>query len=99
MIPFLAYVQIAGMNPLEDVDETDKGSYVNAGVVGRILTIFAGPAANYLFASVLFFSELLLRRAPRDAILRGRRHRRTAPAAAASMKSGDRVVEIDAASR
>src|SRR5262245_31550016 len=27
MIPFLAYVQIAGMNPFEDVDANDKGSY------------------------------------------------------------------------
>ena len=34
MIPFLAYVQIAGMNPLEDVDEDDKGSYANASLLG-----------------------------------------------------------------
>ena len=42
-IPFLAYVQIAGMNPLEEIDENDKGSYANASLIGRILTIFAGP--------------------------------------------------------
>ena len=30
MIPFLAYVQISGMNPLEDIDPNDKGSYANA---------------------------------------------------------------------
>jgi regulator of sigma E protease len=97
MIPFLAYVQIAGMNPLEEIDDTDKGSYVNAGVVGRILTIFAGPAANYLFASVLFFASFFFggRPATHDevtsevVVLDGR------PAAAAHMKSGDRVVEID----
>jgi regulator of sigma E protease len=59
MIPFLAYVQIAGMNPLEEVDENDKGSYANASLLARILTIFAGPAANYLFASVFFFASFL----------------------------------------
>ena len=98
MIPFLAYVQIAGMNPLEDIDEKDKGSYVNAGVVGRILTIFAaGPAANYLFASVLFFASFFFGGRPpmhdevtsEVVVLDGR------PAAAATVKSGDRVVEID----
>jgi regulator of sigma E protease len=97
MIPFLAYVQIAGMNPLEDIDETDKGSYANAGVVGRIFTIFAGPAANYLFASVLFFASFFFggRPAMHDevtsevVVLDGQ------PAAAAHMKSGDRVVEIE----
>src|SRR3954466_6027867 len=54
MIPFLAFVRIAGMNPLEDVDENDKGSYANGSLAGRMLTIFAGPLANYLFASVFF---------------------------------------------
>ncbi|MBW2459339.1 MAG: site-2 protease family protein [Deltaproteobacteria bacterium] len=55
MIPFLAYVQIAGMNPFEDQEPEDKGSYANASLFGRITTIFGGPLANYLFASVLFF--------------------------------------------
>src|SRR5262249_53172305 len=43
IIPLLAYVQIAGMNPLEEVDANDKGSYANASLPGRIVTIFAGP--------------------------------------------------------
>jgi regulator of sigma E protease len=93
MIPFLAYVQIAGMNPLEDVDANDKGSYANASVVGRIATIFAGPLANYLFASVLFFASFFFGgrdvRATDVSVLENR------PAAAASIKTGDRVVEID----
>src|SRR4030095_8681805 len=57
MIPFLAYVQIAGMNPFEEHDPDDKGSYANASLFGRITTIFGGPLANYLFASVLFFAS------------------------------------------
>lgn len=55
MVPFLAYVQIAGMNPFEEHDAEDKGSYANASLLGRIVTIFGGPLANYLFASVFFF--------------------------------------------
>ncbi|MFT3774281.1 MAG: M50 family metallopeptidase [Minicystis sp.] len=99
MIPFLAYVQIAGMNPLEDIDEQDKGSYANASLIGRILTIFGGPAANYLFASVLFFASFFFGGrlitpepdAPRSTevtVIEGR------PAAAAQVKSGDRIVEV-----
>jgi regulator of sigma E protease len=56
LIPFLAYVQIAGMNPFEPIDPDDKTSYANASLIGRITTIFAGPLANYLFATVLFFA-------------------------------------------
>src|SRR5215468_844476 len=55
IIPFLAYVQIAGMNPYEDNDPKDPESYMNASLWGRIVTIAAGPLTNYLFASVLFF--------------------------------------------
>src|SRR6185437_545452 len=92
MIPVLAYVQIAGMNPFEDIDENDKGSYANASVLGRILTIFAGPLANYLFASVLFFASFFFggRTAVTTdvSVLAGR------PAAAAGIKTGDKIVEI-----
>lgn len=99
MIPFLAYVQIAGMNPLEEVDPTDKGSYANAGLLARISAIFSGPAANYLFASVLFFTSLMIggKPVPPDSksflptqvdVLAG------TPAAAANLRDGDKVVEV-----
>lgn len=55
LIPFLAYVQIAGMNPFEEIDPDDKTSYANASLFARVFAILAGPLANYLFASVLFF--------------------------------------------
>jgi regulator of sigma E protease len=93
MIPFLAYVQIAGMNPLEEVDPNDKGSYANASLTGRVVTIFGGPLSNYLFASVLFFVSFFFGGRvflPTDVnVAEGR------PAAAASMKDGDRIVQID----
>jgi regulator of sigma E protease len=60
VIPFLAYVQIAGMNPFEEIDPEDKGSYANGSLVGRISAIVAGPLANYVFASVFFFGSLLI---------------------------------------
>jgi regulator of sigma E protease len=60
LIPFLAYVQVAGMNPFEEIDPEDKGSYANGSLVARISVIVAGPLANYLFASVFFFAAFMI---------------------------------------
>jgi regulator of sigma E protease len=60
LIPFLAYVQIAGMNPYEESDPDDKASYANASLWARVVTIFGGPLANYVFASLLFFFGFVL---------------------------------------
>jgi regulator of sigma E protease len=95
-IPFLAYVQIAGMNPLEEVDPNDKGSYANASLVGRIVAIFAGPLANYLFASVLFLGVYSVagklvtveRESTVISVLDGK------PAASAGIKDGDKIVKV-----
>jgi regulator of sigma E protease len=94
IIPFLAYVQIAGMSPLEEIEKDDKGSYANASLIGRIVTIFAGPLANYLFASVFFFLSFFY----------GGRYEPDAssvvvvfpsrPAANAQMLGGDRIVDV-----
>ena len=92
LIPFLAYVQIAGMNPFEDVDPDDKSSYANASLTGRIAAIFAGPLANYLFASVLFFAALVIggTSVPTTAVMPAE-----GPAKNAQMKNGDKIVSID----
>jgi regulator of sigma E protease len=91
-IPFVAYVQIAGMNPFEDVDPDDKGSYANASLIGRIVAIAAGPLANYFFASVLFFLALFVggESMPTTTVelLDG-------PAKTAQMKNGDTIIAID----
>jgi len=60
LIPFLAYVQIAGMNPYEETDPNDQASYQNASLWARVVTIFGGPLANYVFASLLFFFGFVL---------------------------------------
>jgi regulator of sigma E protease len=92
LIPFLAYVQIAGMNPFEDVDPEDKSSYANASLIGRITAIFAGPLANYLFASVLFFASLIIggKPVPTTSVIP-----LDGPAKAAQMKKGDTILNID----
>lgn len=93
-IPFFAYVQIAGMNPLEEADPTDKGSYANASLLGRIVTIVSGSLANYLAASVLFFAGLLIggemiqTTVVKDVV-------KGDPAALAGIMVGDKVVEAD----
>ncbi len=54
-IPFGGFVQINGMTIAEDVDLEDSRAYPNRPVWQRALTIFAGPATNYLFAIALAF--------------------------------------------
>jgi regulator of sigma E protease len=99
MIPFLAYVQIAGMNPFEEHDADDKGSYANASLSGRIVTIIGGPLANYLFASVFFFASFYWwgiddhpppeQRGTVVYIISER------PAEKAGLLDGDRIVKVD----
>lgn len=55
-ILFGGFVEIKGMNILEEVDPNDASSYPNRPVWQRFLTIFAGPATNYLLAVVLAFT-------------------------------------------
>lgn len=54
-IPFGGFVEIRGMNIAEDVDPGDAHAYPNRPAWQRFLTIFAGPATNYLFAIALAF--------------------------------------------
>lgn len=93
LIPFLAYVQVAGMNPFEEVDPDDEGSYANASLTARIATVVAGPLANYLFASVLFFGAFMIggETVPTTTVevMKG------TAAEAAQMKDGDTVEKIN----
>lgn len=93
IIPFLAYVQIAGMNPLEEVDPNDKESYANASLLARISTIFAGPLANYVAASLLFFFAFLMGGQPVVTTTIGKVFPNS-PAAEAKMRGGDKIVEV-----
>lgn len=95
-IPFFAYVQIAGMNPVEEIDPNDKGSYANASLLGRIVTIFAGSAANYVFASIFFFFSMVL--AGQQVLTTNIEHViPNDPAAKAGLMDGDKVLEVEGA--
>jgi regulator of sigma E protease len=95
LIPFLAYVQIAGMNPYEEQDASDKGSYANASLWARVVTITAGPLANYLFASVLFFMALVVGVTTADETSMKIVPTPDGPAAHAGLIENDKVVAIN----
>ena len=97
LIPFLAYVQIAGMNPYEDQDPNDKGSYANASLWARVVTIVAGPLANYLFASVLFFGALVVGVTMADEASMKVVPSPGGPAATAGMLENDKILAVDKA--
>ena len=106
LVPFLAYVQIAGLNPFEEIDPDDKGSYANASLTGRISSIVAGPLANYLFASLVFFGALVARGdyseepvVVVDKTLElseaGKAVEIQSPAYQAGVRTGDRILAVD----
>jgi regulator of sigma E protease len=58
-IPLGGFVQITGLNPNEEFDKNDPSVYPNRPRWMRLMTIVAGPAANYLTAVVLMLFVLL----------------------------------------
>jgi regulator of sigma E protease len=96
IIPFLAYVQIAGMNPWEENDPKDKGSYTNASLIARVVTIAAGPLANYLFASIfIFFAYLMAGKLVVDEHSTRVEILPNGPAAQAEVADGDRILAVN----
>jgi regulator of sigma E protease len=95
MIPFLAYVQIDGMNPFEEIDPDDKGSYANASLLARVTTIVAGPLANYVSASVFFFITAYFAGLPTGPDERFISPMPDRPAIAAGFQEGDEVVAVN----
>jgi regulator of sigma E protease len=96
LIPFLAYVQIAGMNPYEENDPADTGSYANAPIWARCCTIAAGPLSNYFFASILMFAGFML--GGHKVVDEAGMHVSVVvdgPAYAAKMQEGDRIVSVN----
>jgi regulator of sigma E protease len=94
LIPFLAYVMIAGVSPEED-DPNDPGLYSNKGLWARILVNLGGPLANYLTASVIVFVLALTgfrTEQPASAMVIGSVEPGS-PASSAGLQVGDTIVE------
>ena len=95
-IPLLAYVQIEGMNPYEEIDWDDPAIFPNKSLFGRISTIAAGPIANYVAAVVLIFAVALVGwpGAEREPMMVGE-VLPDSPASVAGLREGDVIVEAD----
>jgi len=93
LIPLGGFVQIAGMNPHEELPEGDPGSYANKPAYARFLTILAGPLVNYIFAILIMAGVFLAWGYPNERYLVGE-VLEGAPAAAAGMQSGDEILTI-----
>jgi regulator of sigma E protease len=93
-IPFGGFVEIRGMNIAEDVDPEDRHAYPNRPAWQRFVTIFAGPATNYLSAIVLAMALYTCHgvddphRAAVGYLLEGYD-------AYGKLEPGDRIVEVD----
>lgn len=102
-IPFGGFVEIDGMNPLEEhEDPEDPRLYENKGVWARTAVIFAGPLTNYLFAfvfaAVVYASLGTAVRASAEDLahdLRIEDVSKGKPADKAELLVGDRITHVD----
>jgi regulator of sigma E protease len=97
LIPVLAYVQIAGMNPREETDPHDRGSYQNASPLARFLTIAAGPLANFLAAGLVLFIITAAGGERNMPPARVGQIQADSAAAAAGLRPGDSVLRVNGA--
>jgi regulator of sigma E protease len=93
-IPLGGFVQITGLNPNEEFDKSDPYVYPNRPRWMRILTIVAGPIANYLTAIVLVFFVLVAFGMP-SKTQRIVKPVPNKPAAAAGLQAGDVLVSAN----
>ncbi|MBC7174350.1 MAG: site-2 protease family protein, partial [Polyangiaceae bacterium] len=85
---------IAGMNPHEEVEANDPETFQNKSVFARVLTIAAGPAANYLAASIIAFSLAMTSWPLFDMPVVGMTVEGS-PAATAGLERGDTILEAN----
>jgi membrane-associated protease RseP (regulator of RpoE activity) len=100
-LPLGGYVKIAGMNPYEPVAPEDLSrSYGAKPIWQRTLTILAGPGSHFVVAAVLFASWLFFFGDPRTSVpvigtVETTLNGHAAPAAAAGLEAGDRIVGVE----
>ncbi len=93
-LPLGGFVQIFGMNPLEEGAAEDPRSFNNRPRWARFAVIAAGPASNYLLAALLFFTFLAGWPGQGPGVRIDGAADDT-PAAAAGFLPGDLLVELD----
>jgi len=95
VVPLGGFVQIAGMNPHEEVDQADPSIYPNRPAWQRVLTIAAGPFANYVCATLLVFIYFMAFGMPTAFKPGVAMVVAASPAAKAGLKDRDLLVSID----
>src|SRR5207253_1304353 len=94
LLPLGGYVKFAGDNPLEQLPPEDQGrGFLEQPPRKKAAIAFAGPAANFLLALVLYFA---VNASPhRDIAARVGYVKPGSPAAQAGVQYGDRIVAVD----
>jgi RIP metalloprotease RseP len=90
-----AYVKIIGMNNLEEVDPADESrTYRRQSYPKRVITAFAGPAMNFVFAFVLLLGLALVHGLPGGEVWPRVEPAEGSAAAAAGLEPGDELVSF-----
>ena len=94
LLPLGGYVKFAGDNPLEELPEEDRGrGFLEQPPAKKAAIAFAGPAANFIAAVVLYF---IVNFAPHhDLAARVGYVKPQSPAAVAGLRYADRIVAVD----
>jgi regulator of sigma E protease len=94
LLPLGGYVKFAGDNPYEEVAPEDRGrGFLEQPPWKKALIAFAGPAANFILAIVLYF--VVFAAPHQDLAAKVGYVKPQSPAAQAGLRSGDRIVAID----
>jgi len=97
LLPLGGYVKFAGDNPYEEVAPEDRGrGFLEQPPWKKGLIAFAGPAANFILAIVLYF--VVFAAPHQDLAAKVGYVKPQSPAAQASLRSGDRILAIDGTS-
>jgi regulator of sigma E protease len=94
LLPLGGYVKFAGDNPYEEVAPEDRGrGFLEQPPWKKALIAFAGPAANFILAIVLYF--VVFAAPHQDLAARVGYVKPQSPAAQAGLRSSDRILAID----
>lgn len=94
-LPFGGFVEIRGMNITEHVDPDDRTAYPNRPAWQRFITIFAGPATNYISAVALAMALYTCHGVRSDWRWFGVGDVKTGYDAVGKLVPGDRILAVD----